>query len=147
LKGDFRLSEDTAITEELKNLLDVEFGPEVHEVEKGMVKKFAEAIDDANPSWQKIVPPTFLAALRLEEFYHKVRTAECPLSRVLNGGSELEYYQPITIGDVVSITGKLASLRERAGKTGKLIFMILEMTYKNRSGEEVARLRQNLIRY
>ena len=141
------MSEDTVITDELRNLLDVEFGPEVHEVEKGMVKKFTESIDDSNPLWQKIVPPTFLAVLKLEDLYQIVRTAECPLTRILNGGSELEYYQPIAVGDVVSVTGKLVGMRERVGKTGKLIFMILEMTYKNRSGEEVARLRQNLIKY
>ncbi|MFC1980731.1 MaoC family dehydratase N-terminal domain-containing protein [Chloroflexota bacterium] len=141
------MSEDTVISDELRNLLDVEFGPEVHEVEKGMVKKFAEAIDDSNPLWQKIVPPTFFAVLKLEELYQKVRTAECPLSRLLNGGSDLEYYQPIAVGDVVSVTGKVTGMRERVGKSGKMIFMILEMTYKNQSGEEVARLRQNLIRY
>ena len=141
------MSEATVITDELKNLLNVEFGPEVQDIEKGMVKKFADAIDDPNPLWRKIAPPTFPAALRLEELSQRILMAECPLSRHLNGGNELEYYQPINIGDALSVTGKLVSLRERAGKMGKLLFMVVELTYRNQRGEEVVKVRHNYIRY
>ena len=141
------MSEASVITDELKNLLNVEFGPEVYEIEKGMVKKFAEAIDDPNPLWQKMAPPTFAASLRLEELYEKIVTIECSLSRTLNGGSELEYFQPIFIGDVISVTGKLISLRGREGKMGKMLFMIMETTYKNQRGEVAVKVRQNAIRY
>ena len=146
-KGDTRLNEAPIITDELKNLLNVEFGPEVYEVERGMVRKFARAIGDLNPLWQKIAPPTFPTALRLEELYQKLFAAECPLSRFLNGGNEIEYYQAINIGDVISVSGKLAGLRKREGKTGGALFMIAELTYKNQKGEIVAKGRDTFIRY
>ena len=141
------MSEEPVITDELKSLLNVEFGPEVYDIEKGMVRKFAEAIEDPNPLWQKIAPPTFPTALIHEELYQKVMSAKCPLSRRLNGGSELEYEQPIKIGDVISVTGKLTSLRERTGRIGKMLFMVVELTYKNQMGEVVARGRNTHIKY
>ena len=141
------MSEAPIISDEFKSLLDVELGPEVYEIERGMVKKFAQAIDDPNPAWQKIAPPTFPAALILEELRHKVFAAESPLTRVLNGGNELEYYQKISISDVISVTGKITSLRERAGKMGRMLFLTVELTYKNQRGEVAARGRNTLIRY
>ena len=138
---------ESVITKELNSLLNVEFGPEIYEIEKGMVRRFTEAIDDPNPWWQEMAPPTFPAALIPKELMHRVFTARCPLSRILNGGSELEYYQPIRIGDVISVTGKLASLRKREGKDGKVLFLVIEMTYENQRGELVARGRNNFIRH
>lgn len=141
------MSENPIITDDLKSLLNVEFGPEVYEIEKGLVKKFVQAIDDPNPLWQKTTPPTFPTALRLDELHKKVRGAECPLSRFLNGGSELEFYKAINIGDVISVTGKLTNLRAREGKVGRMLFIITELTYKNQMGEIVAKGRNTTIRY
>ena len=141
------MSEDTIITDELKNLLEVEFGPEVYEIEKEMAKKFAEAIEDPNPLWQTIAPPIFPTALRLDELICKVLQADCSLSRVLNAGNEFEYYQTINMGDTISVTGKLASLRANEGKMGKMLYMVVELTYKNQRGEVVVKGRNNLIRY
>ena len=141
------MSEEPIISDELESLLNVEFGPEVYEIEKGMVRKFAEAIDDPNPLWREIAPPTFPAALIPSELLHKMVTAKCPLTRFLNGGNELEYYQPIRVGDVISVTARLDKLRKMEGKEGKTLFMIMEITYKNQRGEVVARGRSTYIRY
>lgn len=141
------MAEASVITDEMRSLLNVEFGPEVYEIEKGMFKKFAQAIDDPNPLWQKVAPPTFVTALRLDELTEKVWTVKCPLTRFLNAGNELEYYQPIKVGDVISVTGKLVDLREREGRMGKMVFMTLELTYKNQKGEIVVKGRNTLIRY
>jgi hypothetical protein len=141
------LSEEPIISEELEKLLNVEFGPEVYEIEKGMVRKFAEAIDDPNPAWQKIASPTFPAALVPTELLRKLLAAKCPLTRYLNGGNELEYYQAINVGEVISVTARLINLRKREGKEGRLLFMIVEITYKNQKGEVVAKGRDTYIRY
>ena len=141
------MSEEPIISAELEALLNVEFGPEVYEIEKGMVRKFAEAIDDPNPLWREITPPTFPCALVPGELLHKMVTARCPLTRFLNGGNELEYYQPIRVGDVISVTARLEKLRKMEGKEGKTLFMIMEIIYKNQSGEVVARGRNTYIRY
>jgi len=141
------LSEEPIISDEMESLLNVEFGPDVYEIEKGMVRKFAEAIDDPNPLWRSIAPPTFPAALIPLELFHKMFAAKCPLARYLNGGSELEYYQTINVGDVISVTGKLTGLRKREGQAGKMLFMVVELTYENQRGEVVARGRNTYIRH
>lgn len=141
------MSEEPIISEELKGLLNVEFGPEVYEIEKGMLRKYTEAIDDPNPLWQQMAPPTFPAALVPIELLHKLLSARCPLTRYLNGANELEYYQAIKVGDVISVTASLSKLRQLEGKEGKTLFMIMEITYKNQRDEVVAKGRNTYIRY
>ena len=141
------MSEEPIISEELQSLLNVEFGPEVYEIEKGMVRKFAEAIGDPNPLWRQVTPPTFPAALIPTELLHKLLTARCPLTRYLNGANELEYYQAIKLGDVISVTARLSKLRQLEGKEGRTLFMIVEITYTNQRGEVAAKRRNTFIRY
>jgi hypothetical protein len=141
------LSEEPIISEELESLLNVEFGPEVYEIEKGMVRKFAEAIEDPNPLWQQVTPPTFPAALIPGELLHKLLTARCALTRYLNGANELEYHHAIKVGDVISVTAKLEKLRKMEGKEGRTLFMIVDIVYTNQRGEVVAKGRNTYIRY
>ena len=115
--------------------------------EKGMVRKFTEATEDPNPLWQKVAPPTFPATLIPSGLLQKALAAKSPLTRYLNGANELEYYQSINIGDVISVTAKLTNLRKRDGKEGTTLFMIMELTYKNQRGEVVAKGRNTYIRY
>ena len=141
------MSDEPIVSDELESLLNVEFGPEVYEIEKGMVRKFAEAIGDPNPLWEKITPPTFPATLVPTELLHKMVTAKYPLTRFLNGANELEYFQTIRVGDVISVTARLEKLRRMEGKEGKTLFMIMGVTYKNQGGEVVARGKHTYIRY
>jgi hypothetical protein len=141
------LSDEPVITAELEGLLNVEFGPEVYEVERGWVKRFAEAIDDPNPRWQEVAPPTFPCALVPAELLHRMATADCPLKRILNGGNELEYFRPIRIGDTILVTAKLGRLRKMEGKEGTTLFMVMEVTYTDQDGGVVARGRNTYIRY
>ncbi len=138
---------ESVITEELNSLLDVEFGPEVYEIEKGMLKKFAEAIDDPNPRWLEESPPTFPAALVPKELLNKLFNADIPLKRLLNGSSELEYLVPIKAGDVISVTAKLTRLRQVAGAEGPTLFMFTEMTYTNQRGEVAVKGKSTYIKY
>jgi hypothetical protein len=138
---------DSVITEELNKLLNVEFGPEVYDVEKGMLKKFAAAINDPNPRWLTEAPPTFPAAIVPTQLLHKILNAEIPLKRLLNGSSELEYLKPIKAGDVISVTAKLTRLRQVAGAEGPTLFMFTEMTYTNQFGEVVVKGKNTYIKY
>jgi hypothetical protein len=141
------LTDDSVISEELQNLVNVDFGPEVYEIEKGMVKKFAEAIDDPNPAWQEVAPPTFPAALVPTQLLHKLFNADMPLKRLLNGTSELEYIIPIRAGDIISVTARLTRLRQVAGAEGPTLFMFTEMTYTNQRGEVVVKGKNTYIKY
>ena len=141
------MSAESVISEELQNLVNVEFGPEVYEIEKGMLKKFAEAIDDPNPRWLKEAPPTFPAAIVPKQLLNKLFNAEIPLKRLLNGTSELEYLQPIRAGDVISVTAKLTRLRKVPGAEGPTLFMFTEMTYTNQRDEVVVKGKNTYIKY
>ena len=138
---------DSVITEELNALLNVDFPPEVYEIEKGMLRRFAEAIDDPNPRWLKEAPPTFAAALVPRQLLHKLFSADIPLKRLLNGSSELEYLKPIKAGDVISVTAKLTRLRQVAGAQGPTLFMFTEVVYTNQRGETVIKGKNTYIKY
>ena len=141
------MDEEPVISKELESLLNVTFGPEVYEIEKGMLKKFVEAIEDPNPRWLSEAPPTFPAALVPTGLLHRLFNAKTPLTRLLNGTSDLEYLQPIRVGDVISVTGKLTRLRQVASKDGPTLFMFTEVTYTNQRGEVAVRGKNTYIKY
>ena len=63
------------VTDELRKLVGVESEPEVWEIEKGAIIKFAQSVEDRNPLWNDegearktryggmIAPPTFTSML------------------------------------------------------------------------------------
>ena len=138
---------ESVITEELQGMVNVDFGPEVYDIEKGFVRKFAEAIEDPNPSWQESAPPTFPAALVPTELLHRLFNADIPLKRLLNGASELEYIKPINVGDTISVTGRLTRLRQVEGKEGTTLFMFTEVVYVNQDGEVAVKGKNTYIKY
>jgi len=141
------LNEEAVISGELESLLNVEFGPDVYEIEKGMVRKFAEAVEDPNPAWQEVTPPTFPAALVPTSLIHRLFNARTSLTRLLNGTSDLEYVKPIKIGDTISVTAKLTRLRQVTGKDGPTLFMFTEVTWTNQCGEVAVKGKNTYIKY
>jgi hypothetical protein len=141
------LVDESVISEELQSLLNVEFGPEVYEIEKGFLRRFTEAIDDPNPQWRQVAPPSFPAALVPTGLLHRLFNAKCTLNRILNGASELEYFHPIRLGDVISVKGSLTRLRQLEGKEGKTLFMIIDVTCTNQRGEVVVRGKNTYVKY
>lgn len=151
--------QDSAITEEMRSAIGVESAPVVYEIERGAIKKFALAIEDPNPLYTDeafakktryggiITPPTFPAMLRNPTVSDKVINFKTPLKGMLNGGNDLESFQPISVGDVISVTAKLTGVRERTGAMGRMLFFFAEITYKNQRGEVVCVGRQTLIRH
>ena len=150
------MTEDSLISEELKSRIGVEGKPRVYEIEKGLIKQFAQAIDDPNPLWQDeeyarkskygglIAPPALVIALGWSDFQ-----ADGPRGNVgLHGGTELEYYQPIRAGDTITITNTLIDAQEKdSRRLGKMAVFTYERTYKNQRQEVVAKCRQLVINY
>lgn len=130
--------------DELKSKLGTELEAVVCEIERGMIRRFVQAIDDPNPHWQDIAPPTFILTIGLERLQQLLSATSATL---LHGSTELEYYQPIKPRDVITATTKIANLRERPGKMGKTAFITLDTTYKNQRQEPVAKCRQMIISY
>lgn len=53
----------------------------------------------------------------------------------VRGGEELEFFKPVYVNDRVTVQGKLVDMKEKDGKSGKLIFVTSEFTYTNQNGE------------
>lgn len=141
------MAADSVITDELNSLLNVDFGPEVYEIERGMLRKFAEAIEDPDPRWLEEAPPTFAAALVPRTLLHRLFNADIPLKRLLNGSSELEYIEPVRAGDVIAVTARLTRLRQMPGAAGPTLFMFTEATYTNQRGQVVIKGKNTYIKY
>ncbi len=127
-----------------EKLVGREFGPDVYEIERGLVRRFCEAIGDDGPRWEKETPPTFPCALPPKSLLHEILSPDKPLPRLLNGSSELEYFLPIRVGDTIAVTAKLARVKETAGPR---LFLVTETTWTNQHGEVAVRGRNTYIRY
>ncbi len=136
--------------EKLRDEIGVEWEPGIYEIEKGMIRRFAQAIDDQNPLWQDdgtIAPPTFILTIGFAQIQQKMITL-MPGAGRLHGGTELEHYRPVRPGDTITVSGKIAQVREReSSKLGKMVFVTFDMSYKNQRQELVAKCRQLTILY
>lgn len=126
----------------------------VVDVERGHIRKFAEAIGDKNrlyldddyaastPFGSIIAPPTFPVALSSEG-------GELPLdldySRMLHGSQEFIYYRPIKLGNRLYCQMKVVDLYDRKGKSGNMQFLVLDTEMKDEAGEMVAINRMTII--
>lgn len=128
----------------------------VLEVEAGHVRRFAEAIGDANPAFTDegearrsrygglIAPPTFL---RAASSTIPVVAALAAFDHILDAGSEWEYEAPVRVGDVITSAMGVKSVATRNLSIGPSVFVVFEATYRNQLEEVVARQRSTLIRY
>ncbi len=142
------------VTDEIRKLIGTESEPRVVEVERGAIRRFAEAVGDPNPLFNDeaaarrsryggmIAPPTFCRSLGGGFF-----NVPLPLARALDGGSEWEYSEPIRPGDRITVVSKLADIREAAGRMGTMVFIVTETRYTNQFGQLCAIQRSTGIRY
>lgn len=126
------------------------------EIERGAIRRFAEAIGDPNPLFNDekearrtrfggmIAPPTFCRSLSAAIPDVKL---DMPAYRGLDGGSDWEYFEPIRPGDRITVQSKLADLRESEGRLGPMVFITTETTYTNQYGVVCAVQRSTGIRY
>ena len=163
------------LPEEITKFIGTGGGVTVYEVEKGAIKKFADAVDDPNPFyWDEeyaensrygsiIAPPgffgwpvklakrsTFLRAAETEGSSDTrgnvgVALVEAGYPRVLDGGMEYDFFCPVRAGDTLAASSVIKDVIGREGSTGKMAFVITETTYINQNGELVAKARATSI--
>lgn len=145
------------LTEEMRQqAIGRETTPLTGEIEKGAIIKFARAIGDDNPFFNDeetaakgphgalITPPTFLRT------FTTVRPElpfDLPLDRLLDGGSDWEYFVPIKAGDKITAVGRITDLTERTGRLGVMVFMTVVVTYTNQNNEVAATQTSTSLRY
>jgi len=149
------MSDKTTLTEEMKAKIGTVLPPIVMEVERGAVKRFAQAVGDLNPLYLDeeyarktryggiVSPPGFFGWPAGEEIGAETILSVLgrPFENVLNAGNESEFYRPVRPGDVLVSSTKLADIYEKKGGAGNLLFVVLETTYKNQADQVVAAMR------
>lgn len=133
-----------------KELLGMTLPSITMDVEKGQIRRFAEAIGDFNPLWVDesgdgvIAPPTFLRVMITE--LPAPRELE-PFPQMLDGGSDWTYVMPVKPGDSITAVTRFVSVNQRNIAIGAAVVLVLETNYTNQHGQDVARQRNTLIRY
>ncbi len=112
-------------------------------VERGAIERFAQAIDDDNPLFPDIAPPTFLRSLG--RAIPTLPDGES-VPRALDGGSGWTYGAPVRAGDTITFSTQLEQLVEREGRMGPMLLATYLTEYVNQSGEVAATQRNTTIR-
>ncbi len=155
------------LSEEVTKLIGKVGDVRIMEVEKGAIKKYANAIDDPNPLyWDEeyagnsrygsmVAPPGFFGwparwtgSIPIYVELAKEVTAvlvEAGYGRGLDGGTEYEFFCPIRAGDILAALPKVVDIYEREGKAGKMIFWVIETVYTNQNGDLAAKVRDTRV--
>ena len=151
------------ITDELRKLIGVTLDTIVFKVEEGAIQRYAQAIGDPNPLFNDpdfasktkygrlLAPPGFTgwpvkAGLDMFKLVESLVKAGAP-SRLLDGGVEFEFFEPVGAGDVLTATTKIAKVAERETSLGKTMFTTLETTFVNQKGNMALKSRSTLIMF
>jgi len=148
--------------EQAKAMIGTVAEPTIWEVERGAIRRYAEAIDDPNPLFRDvehargkygdlICPPGFFGWSLRGGGIADIIALVLPLlvkagyPALLDGGVDYEFMLPVRAGDTLTSWSRLADITEREGRAGKMIFTTVETTYINQNGDVVAKARQTLI--
>jgi acyl dehydratase len=138
-----------------RSLVGRESEPWTVEVERGMIRRFAEALGDPNPIYVDeaaaraagypalVAPPTFPAALAVnEKFRHSL---DLGTRLVLHGEQQIEYGRPVLAGDRLTLRSKVADVLERPGSSGPMDVLVVEDEARDPQGNLVFRSRATLV--
>ncbi len=138
-----------------RSLIGRESEPVVHDVEKGAIVRFAEALGDPNPIYVDeiaaraagypalVAPPTFPVVLTVNErFRHSL---DLGTRSILHGEQQFEYARPVVAGDRITVKSRVADVQERAGASGPMDVIVIEDEGRDDRGELVFKTRAMLI--
>ncbi len=155
----------SVITDEMRAAIGKESDPTVMEVDKTMCRLFARAVghtdlifyDEAvarQRGYRSVVaPPGFLGTPVYQPRGPQIegemmgRGFATPYRRVLNGGTEYEYFDTICAGDTLTVRSKISGFSERSGSLGPMLITNRETTYTNQDGKVVAKMYGTVIQY
>jgi len=155
------MANGSLITDKLRKLIDTTLETTVFKVEEGAIQRYARAIGDPNPLYNDpdfgsktkygrlLAPPGFTgwpvkAGWDMFKLVETLVKAGAP-SRLLDGGVEFEFIEPVGAGDVLTATTKVANITERETSMGKTMFTTLETTFVNQKGNMALKSRATLI--
>ena len=134
------------------------------EIGRAGIRKFAMAVGDMNPLYLDegfaaatrfggiIAPPTLVCETwqyltgDVDEDGGFVRSNMVnPGGRRHRGGNEYRFFQPLRPDDIVSATWKMVEAYWKAGRSGRLLFTITEVSYSNQRRELLATNRETFV--
>lgn len=62
-----------------------------------------------------------------------------PTTRAMAGETAIEFGVPVHAGDTIRMTKKVTDLYEKEGRSGPLVFVVMEFTFTNQLGDLVMR--------
>ncbi|HKM99738.1 MAG TPA: MaoC family dehydratase N-terminal domain-containing protein [Candidatus Binataceae bacterium] len=146
------------VTEEARKQIGKAGEARTYDVERGAIRRFAEAVGDPNPLFNDehearktrfggmIAMPTFYRSMGSPIPDIKIEALGATF-RGLDGGSDWEYFNPIRPGDRITVQTRLVDLRESEGRLGTMVFITMETSYTNQFGAVCATQRSTAIRY
>ncbi len=114
-------------------------------VERGAVKKFAEAIGDPHPIFidegfvaqtrygRNIAPPTFPRVFD----YGRIEGFPFPVAGLIHGEQSFEYERPLYVGEEVYCYSEVEDYYEKTGKSGTLGFLVLKSYGEDGEGRRI----------
>lgn len=153
------------ITDEMRAFVGQEMEPRTYEVDKSSVRMFARAVghtdlvyydeEEARKQGYRSLPapPGYLGTPIFDPRTvdpGPARIGPPPareLTRLLNGGTEIEHFADICAGDVLTARMHVANYEERKGSIGDMLITTSKTTYTNQQGEVVAIATGTMIRY
>ena len=153
----------SVITDEMRAAIGRESEAVAYEIDNTGCRQFARSAGYTDPVFYDegyarskgyrgiLAPPGFLGhpvfnpaqPARIPEAFR----LDVPFKRILNGGTDVEYFDDVCSGDALAATTKLTDLTEREGRMGKMLILQTETTARNPAGQTVAIMRGTAIRY
>ena len=144
-----------AVSSILTKMIGQSCEPKVIEVEKGQIRRFAQAIGETNPihfsedaaksaGFPGIVAPcTFASALHcFDDFYEQVGINP---HAVMHQEEEYEYFKPIIAGDILSVVHTVSNVYDKQVPNGQLVFIVIESRGNDKRGKTVFKSRRVLV--
>jgi hydroxyacyl-ACP dehydratase HTD2-like protein with hotdog domain len=158
------------ITDEMRAQIGQKSEPYICEVDKLQIRMFARSVGHTDPIFydEKEAKAAGYRSLPCPPGYlgtpiYDPRTSDAtfggrrgggpgpqpsrPLRRILNGGTEIEYFGDICAGDVLTVVSYISDLQERAGSIGEMLITTNKTEYTNQDGKLVAVMTGTGIRY
>lgn len=139
-----------------KNAIGRASPPTLNEVEKGAIRRFAEALGDYNPIYYDeeyarasgyptiVAPPTFPASFHSAADLRELLGVG--IKSLLHAEQTFEYDRPIFAGDRIYVATRVSDVMERTGPTGgKMDVAVIEDEGRDEEGAVVFRARRTLI--
>jgi acyl dehydratase len=138
-----------------KNAIGRSSPPTLNEVEKGAIRRFAEALGDYNPIYydeeyaRALGYPTIVAPATFPASFHSAADLRellgVGIKSLLHAEQSFDYERPIIAGDRIYVSTRVADVLERQGPAGKMDVAIIEDEGRDEEGNLVFKARRTLV--